>query len=184
MMKSGLKAVRPELVYEPDLLVWHPEMFRIWDVDNFRVNYFVSVVGDDQAITSARKSIASVKNEHGANYYRECQLTPCVFKKVKKSHKSRLVDINLAVEAMRMAYSDQVDVICIISGDGDFTEVYNDIKRRGKQVCVAALSDGLNPEVPLCVDRFIDLDTHLFTNRCSLDHQDFHQSIAEKIKNC
>lgn len=73
--------------------------------------------------------------------------------------------MNVAVEAMRMAYSDSVDVIWVISGDGDFIELYQDLMKRGKQVCVAALSSGLNAQVSFNVDRFFLLDQYLFDTK-------------------
>lgn len=180
MVKDGY-APRPDIIYDPELIVWHSQMFAMWGVDNFRVNYFISVIGGNDVLDSARNAIARIHSTQTGNYYQGCQLTPCVYKKPKKSQKSRLVDINMTVEAMRMAYSDQVDVVCVISGDGDFIEVYNDIKRRGKQVCVAALSNGLNSRVPSSVDRFFDLDHVLFTDTCRIQNREFYSALYDKI---
>lgn len=184
MYKTGNYAISQQTKYIPDVLLWNDQWFSMWEIDNFRVNYYQSVIGSHELITEVERKISKCYNYQHGNYYKGCNLTPCIFKKDSRTFKSRLVDINITVEAMRMAYSDQVDVVCFISGDGDFIEVYNDLKRRGKQVCVAALSSGLNPRVPISVDRFIDLDSVLFSSGCIISEKrhyiDLYESIPRK----
>lgn len=44
------------------------------------------------------------------------------------------IDVALAVEALSLAYEDAYDEAVIVSGDGDYIELVEAIKRRGKQV--------------------------------------------------
>lgn len=169
MLKDSSLVPKDNNIFEKDIFVWNQEIQNIFEVDIFRVNYFSSVVGDDTKIKNVKDTLSKINYTPYGNYYRGCQLHPCIYKKEKQSNKSRLVDINIAVEAMRIAYSDSIDVICIISGDGDFLELYQDIMKRGKQVCVASLSSGLNPAIPHSVDRFMPLDKYFFKTKAEVE---------------
>lgn len=165
MLKDTSLTPKAEILFEKDIFVWNKYIENIFQVDIFRVNYFSSVVGDESKIKRVKDTLSNVSFNPTGNYYNGCQLHPCIYKKEKQSNKSRLVDINITVEAMRIAYSDSIDVICIISGDGDFLELYQDIMKRGKQVCVAAFSSGLNPAIPHSVDNFFLLDNYFFDKK-------------------
>lgn len=178
MLKDPSLIPKPENVFEKDIYVWNQDVQNIFEVDVFRVNYFSSTIGDEIKIKTVRDALSKIHYGMLGNYYRECQLHPCIYKKEKQSNKSRLVDINIAVEAMRIAYSDSIDVICIISGDGDFLELYQDIMKRGKQVCVAALTSGLNPAIPYSVDRFFSLDNYFFTKKTEIATEQPSQIVA------
>jgi uncharacterized protein (TIGR00288 family) len=88
-----------------------------------------------------------------------------VFKKLRSSQKTRNVDINLTIDVMRFAYSDAVDTIHLVSGDGDYLPLIQDVMRRGKEVVVSALSSGLNPKLVDTPDLFISLDSYFFINQ-------------------
>ena len=70
------------------------------------------------------------------NFYGSCQLVPFVFKKEKKAQKSRLVDIHIAVDALKYSNIDNIECISILSGDGDFIKVYDETMALGKKVIV------------------------------------------------
>ena len=53
-------------------------------------------------------------------------------------------------------------VVTVISGDGDYIPVYEEVMRQGKQVSVGALTLGLNPRIPSRVDYFEYLDDRLY----------------------
>ncbi|MCH2667467.1 MAG: NYN domain-containing protein [Deinococcales bacterium] len=44
------------------------------------------------------------------------------------------IDVALTVEALSLAYEDSFDVAILVSGDGDYIELVEAIKRRGKHV--------------------------------------------------
>lgn len=60
------------------------------------------------------------------------------------------------------AYRDNYDILYLITGDGDFKPLIEEVIRTGKQVYVAALSNGLNPVLKLAADVFVDLDPYYF----------------------
>ena len=58
-------------------------------------------------------------------------------------------------------FRNHYDLAIIVTGDGDFLPVIEEVKRMGKQVGVAALSSGLSPRIHMAGDFFIDLDPFL-----------------------
>lgn len=47
------------------------------------------------------------------------------------------IDVSIAVESLSLAFRDAYDVAVIVSGDGDYVELVEAIKRHGKQVEIA-----------------------------------------------
>ena len=54
---------------------------------------------------------------------------PVVFKKPKQSQKTRNVDIQIVIDVMRCAHSDQFEQIYILSGDGDYLPLVRELGR-------------------------------------------------------
>jgi uncharacterized LabA/DUF88 family protein len=144
---------------ESDWFVWSASMTRFAPIHFIRVIYYTSVVGDDDAIQAANRRIADTRFKCvvGAVAY-EAQLIPRVFKKAAKTHRTRLVDINITVDVMNYASSGAVNTIVLASGDGDYLPVIQSAMQMGKNVYVLALSSGCNPILRTSVDRFVDLD--------------------------
>jgi uncharacterized LabA/DUF88 family protein len=164
LLKDG-RMPRPGVAHRPDAFVWSPHIGHpLIDTDMIRINYYTSMVGDEDAVTALRGAIAAHRYAGRADYYGPCQLHPRVYKKPQKSTKSRLVDINITIDSMRHAYTGAVDVVYLFSGDGDFVELVEDIGRSGTRVCVAAFSSGLDPRLPVVADRFFLLDDLFFAS--------------------
>lgn len=67
-------------------------------------------------------------------------------------------DVGLAVDAIRMA--DMLDVIILVSGDGDFLPLVNYLQwGQGKGVEVAAFGRTASARMKEAADRFVDLDS-------------------------
>ncbi|MBI2624247.1 NYN domain-containing protein [Candidatus Parcubacteria bacterium] len=64
-------------------------------------------------------------------------------------------DVGIAVDAIRLAAS--VDVIGLVSGDGDFVPVVDYLKNQGKQVEVMAFGDSASARLKEAADDFVDL---------------------------
>jgi uncharacterized LabA/DUF88 family protein len=165
LLKIG-RQPQPTVVHRPDIFLWNSTFGSdgVADIntDILRVNYYTSAVGDDVLIEDIRGQIASQTYCGSGNYYGSCQLYPRVYKKLKQSAKSRLVDINIAVDVMRHAYTDAIDVVYLFSGDGDFLQLVEDVMRSGKKVCLGAFSSGLESSLRSAVDRFVLLDELFF----------------------
>jgi uncharacterized LabA/DUF88 family protein len=163
LLSAGRKP-KERVAHKQDVYVWNTDLHEraIIDTDVLRINYYTSMVGDDDLIKETESEIARLKYYCSGDLYGYCQLLPRIYKKQKKSTKSRLVDINIVIDAMRHAYSDAVEVVYLFSGDGDFAHLVEEIARSGKKVCLAAFSSGLEPKLAYKVDRFILLDDFYF----------------------
>lgn len=67
-------------------------------------------------------------------------------------------DIELAVDILTM--SERLDVVVLMSGDGDFVRVVELVESRGVRVEVAAFPEAAASELKSVADRFIDLGLH------------------------
>ncbi len=65
-------------------------------------------------------------------------------------------DVGVAVDAIRMA--GFLDVIVIVSGDGDFAPLVEYLKNQGRQVEVIAFGRSASSDVKKIADDFVDLD--------------------------
>ncbi len=156
---------KADVTHIPDKLVWSKAINNLWNTDFYRVSYYTSCVGDEKMLKELCANISAIEFEltgKAQSYYGKIELSPHVYKKRAKSHKSRLVDINICIDAMRYAYTNSAEVICVLSGDGDFINLIKDIKNSGKKVCVGAFSSGLSDELKYISDHFISLDDVFF----------------------
>jgi len=65
-------------------------------------------------------------------------------------------DVGIVIDAIR--FSDVVDVIVIVSGDGDFIPLVEYLKNRGRLVEVLAFGRSTSTKLKEAADDFIDLD--------------------------
>lgn len=68
-------------------------------------------------------------------------------------------DIELAVDILTM--SERLDVVVLMSGDGDFVRVVELVESRGVRVEVCAFAEAAATELRGVADRFIDIGQHL-----------------------
>ena len=143
-----------------DVFAWTGRVTREFPLLNVvRAYYYTSVVGSDDRVTEIRRAIS-------ANTFRSDfsegpligQLVPIVYKKEARSQKTRNVDIQIVIDVMRFALTDEIDRVYLASGDGDYQPLIAEVMRRGKQVEVLAFSSGLNQSLTSAVDRFHSLD--------------------------
>ncbi len=164
MIQQGYRS-RESVIHTLDKLVWVKSIENLWDTDFYRVSYYTSCVGDADAVNNLKKEISNIGFELSGghlSYYGKIDLTPHVYKKPKSSTKSRLVDINICIDAMRYACSTGTEVVAILSGDGDFCELVKELQRQGRKVCVGAFTSGLAEELTYLPDSFISLDNIFF----------------------
>ena len=165
MLTAG-RIAKAKFHHRPNVYLWTD---RILENDNFRLEkvirtyYYTSMVGSDQDIVDVKRTLASfVFSSRGDDGGIESQVVPVVFKKPRQSQKTRNVDIQVVIDVMRFAFTDEVERVYLVSGDGDYLPLLDEVMRRGKQVEVLALSDGLNDKLSHSVDRFYDLDPVFF----------------------
>ncbi|MDD5628446.1 MAG: NYN domain-containing protein [Elusimicrobia bacterium] len=164
MLQAGAKLrnhINPDHI--PDTLVWHARMCQVAPMTLRRVNYYTSVVGDDDKIAEVKNKIAEITYTASAfGVHSTGQIVPKVYKKEKSSRKSRIVDINICIDSLRHAHQPDVDLLIFASGDGDYLPLIREIMRHGKQVYLMAFSSGLDQRLRHSVDHFFDMDVMFF----------------------
>lgn len=163
MLAAG-KTPCKEVVHIPDVFVWHPNITDWCYMDVMRVYFYSSVVGDDQKLAASKAAIAktSFRYEYEKGSRGAAQIVPVVFKKHLKTHKTRQVDIQITIDMMRFAQNPSIDLLLLVSGDGDYLPLVQETMRLGNETYIAALSSGLSPELRYSVDEFYDLDSIFF----------------------
>jgi uncharacterized LabA/DUF88 family protein len=165
MVTSGRTPNRG-VIHTPDISVWHPRFMRNHDYELrkvVRTCYYTSVVGDEPRVADTKRQLSSIQfttiaDDGGITG----QIVPIVFKKPTRSQKTRNVDIQVVIDVMRFAFTDEIDRVYLASGDGDYLPLIDEVMRRGKQVEVLAFSSGLNSAIPYSVDSFFSLDNVFF----------------------
>ncbi|MBI5353471.1 MAG: NYN domain-containing protein [Chloroflexi bacterium] len=157
------RALRPSLntFHKQDEYVWAinlqiPGMYRV-----IRAYYYTSIVGDDPKIENTINEMKSLSvSSSGPGSINK--LYPVVFKKPLKTYKSRRVDIQMTIDILTHIHRDTIDAVYLISGDGDFSPVLNEVISHGKHAYVGALSDGFSTSLQQAADVTVNLDSIFF----------------------
>jgi uncharacterized LabA/DUF88 family protein len=112
-----------------------------------RCYYYTSARGDGDAINAVHDKLAAMS------------FSPVVIKKESKEKKSKGVDITLTKDMLVHAFLRNYDVAVLVSGDGDFLPVVEELKRLGKWIVLAFFGEegGLNPKLRRAADQYIQL---------------------------
>jgi uncharacterized LabA/DUF88 family protein len=159
-LQAGRKP-RDSVIHIDDVFVWHLKISGRMDI--VRIGYYTTVVGDAKKVEEVKQLISESKYDfsqlNGGDAYGT--LVPYVYKKSRKGTKTKSVDINLTIDALRYAYGESIDQIVLVSGDGDYIPLLREIISRGKMVKAFAFSSGLNKEIKYNVDELLVID-HLY----------------------
>jgi len=68
-------------------------------------------------------------------------------------------DVRVAIEAMEMIYSTDVDVIALASRDADFLPILIEAKRRGKETVVIGVEPGFSVALQNAADYVIKMES-------------------------
>jgi uncharacterized LabA/DUF88 family protein len=157
------KTPQPNVIHEKNIFVWTPKAVDPGPhpINIIRASYYTYVVGDADKVSETTSKIKELTfPRHWESKLPEF-LFPRIIKK-EKSKKAKGVDIQLTVDILTHTYQNNLDVVYLISGDGDYLPVILEVMRNGKQVYLAALSSGLDPKLKDSVDKFINLDPIFF----------------------
>ena len=158
-MAQGRK-INTNSKHHRDAYIWHQHLSGEIPARVLRVGYYTSVVGDDPHVVSIRTELAGI--EAPRSRMSSIQICPFVFKRSSKSKKNKIVDVNLTIDVLRHTYQNDLDIVCLMSGDGDYLPLIKEVMRQGKQVYVFAFSSGLADELKHTADRFQLLDHWFF----------------------
>jgi uncharacterized LabA/DUF88 family protein len=154
---------RPEVVHVKDCFVWSALVTKWTAMDLRRVNYYTSVVGDDGKVREVAARINSTFFDcDDAEGRGRARLIPRIHKKVSNSKKTKVVDIDIAIDVMNAVRDPQIDAIFLLSGDGDFAPLVKEAGRTSKQAFVAAFSSGISADIQHIADQFVNLDDLFF----------------------
>jgi uncharacterized LabA/DUF88 family protein len=123
-------------------------------------------VGNDETVLEAANEVRGLQfaQYNPPGHYLSPRLGdtlyPKILRKLKSARNPKGIDIQLSVDVLSNTYQNNLDVVYLIAGDGDYAPLIAECQRQGKQVFVAALSSGLNPSLKVVADRFIDLDNY------------------------
>lgn len=153
--------------HERDCFLWHPKITEWAMFDLVRVNYYTSTTGDTQRVEALKNKIAytnySFSYTHGDGIPdATAQLIPHVFHKPSRNTKTRNVDLQISIDILRAAHLNNVEIIYLLSGDGDYVPLIQEAARFGKEIHLAAFSSGLSPQLRCNVDNFQLLDDFFF----------------------
>jgi len=163
---AGGRSPRKSVVHLPDTFVWTERIThrRYTGLPNIaRVYYYTSVTGDDDQVQETKERLCAQSFASPLSGEAHiAQVVPIVFKKLKKSSKTRNVDIQIVIDVMRFAFSGGIDRVYLASGDGDYLPLIQEVMRRGVQVELLAFKSGLNPRLKASVDKLHLLDDAFF----------------------
>lgn len=162
MISTG-RVPSDDISHIPDILVWHRSFSGLVTMEEvIRATYYTYVVGDDLKVQKVREEIRKLQFTAHRNSTLPRTLMPKVFKKPSRSVSGKGVDIEMTVDVLTNVHESNVDMILLLSGDGDYVPLIREVQRCGKQCYVSAFSDGLNSELPLIADKFYCLDNCAF----------------------
>ena len=130
-----------------------------------RVTYYTTQHGDADKIIALKKEISEISYAYGSQYDIQGRgsLNPKIFKKTGRSRGTKSVDINMCIDSMRHTASQGLTTVSLVTGDGDFLPLIEELMRQGVNVQVQALSDGCNPNLVHTPDAFVNLDRYFFS---------------------
>jgi uncharacterized LabA/DUF88 family protein len=163
-LSSGGHRSQPIVTHVPDCFVWSPLIFGTTSIDLIRINYYTHVVGDAAKVAAVVKHIADTPFSRTAGgEFSRTHLIPRVHKKPSQSKKTKVVDVDITMDIMRAALTMPIDMIILLSGDGDYVPLIQEVARStSKQVYVGAFSSGLADGLMSCAEDFFRLDEDFF----------------------
>lgn len=142
-----------------DTFLWFPNDRGAFDgmyaerptVPPLRAHYYTTCVGSDETQASVRDALWRIGFD------------PHVFKKDKQTGKTKGVDISLATDMLRGAYTGTYETAVLVAGDADYLPLVEEVKRQGRRVVVVFFGpdNGLSPDLRLAADDYRNLDEWL-----------------------
>jgi uncharacterized LabA/DUF88 family protein len=145
-----------------DTFVWHPLTINGDRHEIIRAIYYTFTVGNGEIINEVSNKTKELTFNQDRQSSLPIHLRPAVFKKDKQGKKTKGVDIQITVDILTNLFNDNLDTVLLITGDGDFLPIINEIIRRGKQFYFASFKSGLNKKLLNYVNKYIELDEIYF----------------------
>lgn len=153
-----------DVKHEKDIFVWHPETISPDLNIIIRVNYYTYLTGNKEKQDEIEAKMKNLTFRQASYVQSPNNIQPIIFNKLKKQRKTKGVDIQMTVDILNHVHSNNLDVVYIIGGDGDYLPLIKEVIRSGKQVYLAAFTSGLNKNLLNSVDKFTELDNIYFSD--------------------
>jgi hypothetical protein len=166
-VQAGARPRNDGLVHKPGSLIWHPSFTFAASVglnEIVRATYYTSMIGGPQDLESLRDQIKALEFQRGRWSELPNNLTPEVFKRDKGTQRSKGVDIKLVVDVLTQVTRDTIDTVMLLSGDGDYLPLVEEVRRTGKQLYLCAFASGLSPTLRHAADHVYLLDNTAFVH--------------------
>ncbi|MDZ8241574.1 MAG: NYN domain-containing protein [Nostoc sp. ChiQUE01a] len=163
MITQGSVPKQPEIhFHDKDIYIWTP-LKNFTEESEYhneiiRAYYYTSVIGDENKLHNVFESLKKIQIVAA----KPQTLYPVIFKKARKEIKAKGVDIQMTVDILSHVYQNNVDTVCLLSGDGDYLPVIKEIISKGKRILIGAFSNGLHSSLIQLADAVINLDTVFF----------------------
>jgi uncharacterized LabA/DUF88 family protein len=157
---------REDVTHIKDTLIWNEGAAFLADgFTVIRAYYYTSVQGADSKLDEVRYTIKNLTYPLSFGTRDINTFTPWVFKKERSNGlgvKAKGVDIQMTIDILSHVYKNNVDAIYLLSGDGDYVPILEEVIRQGKRVYTAAFKSGCSPKIPLISDQHYWLDSNFF----------------------
>jgi len=152
-VRLGLRSIGRPDEFDPYALV----RGLVGSFELVRVNYYDAL--DEQSTTPEQKAEYSRLTGY-FDWVSGLRDTHVFLGRVRrsKSREQKGVDVQLAVDALRTAYSGAFDAILLLSGDADFEPLVTAIREAGPRIHVAAFETSVSAELRRAADRFLQLE--------------------------
>jgi len=151
LLKGSNYEPRESNFYKKDCFLWpgadrenfpRPRLAEPWPVRSF---YYTSVDGGEEVRAEARESIRNLGFE------------PRVFSHDKHTRRINGGDIALTKDMLSNAFRGNYDIAVLVSGDGEYVPLVEEVKSLGRRVHVHFLGRHAHPELRLAADAFEDM---------------------------
>lgn len=109
-------------------------------------HYYTSVVADDRGAQALSQRV------------RNAGFKPQIFKKGRKSEKSKGVDISIARDLLVHGFEGGFKFALLVAGDQDYLPLLEELQRRRLAVFVAFVEEGMGPRLRAQADFFFPLE--------------------------
>lgn len=149
--------------YTKDRFVWKPSSLIFPSMTHSHLEIVRAIcytVSTDSGYSELFNKIKNTKIEGNSQFY----LSPEIIRYSEKDKNPKGDDIKLCIGALHYATNNFLDIAYLVTNDGDFVPLIEELQRLGKYVYVASFesSKGFNKKLKEKADFFWNLDTQYF----------------------
>lgn len=128
-----------------------------------RINIYISTLNPEWEPEAAKRQQSFIFKLQNIPFI-AVKTRPLRYRPDKRRDREKGIDILLATDMLSQAYVNGYDTMALISGDGDYAPVLDEIKKMGKKVENAFLKSSRSNALRSVCDVFIDLDKELLAD--------------------